>query len=122
MIRIYANIYKEKPIIMKHKISLLISHLAPVYLLLVLQSCSESNNWLQFRGPVANMISVSKNLPLQWANNKNIAWMTKLEGKGWSSPVVWDDKIFVSSTIPVKINPVMKKLIRVTLMKFISEK
>jgi outer membrane protein assembly factor BamB len=90
---------------MKHKKNYLISHLAPVCLLMTLQACSESNNWPQFRGPNANMVSVTRNLPGQWSNNKNVAWMTKLEGKGWSSPVVWGDKIFISSTIPVKVNP-----------------
>jgi len=90
---------------MKYKISLRLPYLALVYLLLILQSCSDSDNWPQFRGPDANMVSARKNLPAQWASNKNIAWMTKLDGKGWSSPIVWGEKIFISSAIPVKVSP-----------------
>jgi outer membrane protein assembly factor BamB len=100
---------RNKDIIMKQKIRLLFPYVAVVSLVLILQSCSESDNWPQFRGPDAKMTSENNNLPVQWANNKNIAWMTKLDGKGWSSPIVWGNKIFVSSTIPVKVNPVSER-------------
>jgi len=44
------------------------------------------------------MISVVINLPGEWGNDKNIKWKYKIEGASWSSPIVWEDKVFISSS------------------------
>ena len=54
-------------------------------------------NWPQFRGPQANGLSPSKTLPTEWSADKNIAWTADVPGLGWSSPVVWGDKIFLTT-------------------------
>jgi len=36
-------------------------------------------------------------LPLKWSDTENIAWKTDIPGEGWSSPVVWDDRVFVTT-------------------------
>ena len=52
-------------------------------------------NWPQFRGPGARGISDSSKLPLSWSATENVAWKTPIPGSGWSSPVVWGDRVFL---------------------------
>ncbi len=56
-------------------------------------------NWPQFRGPGARGVYESKNLPDTWSTNQNIVWSVTIPGWGWSSPIVWSDKIFLTSVI-----------------------
>jgi outer membrane protein assembly factor BamB len=56
-------------------------------------------NWPQWRGPASAGISDEKNLPLEWAPDKNVAWKTEIPGRGVSSPVVWGDHVFLTTAI-----------------------
>lgn len=56
-------------------------------------------NWPQFRGPGALGVSDNKNLPDTWSTNQNVTWKTEIPGYGWSSPVVWGGKIFVTTVV-----------------------
>ena len=53
--------------------------------------------WSQFRGPNAQGISKATGLPIQWNATENIAWKTAIPGDGWSSPIIWDDRIFLTT-------------------------
>ena len=53
-------------------------------------------NWPGFRGS-GDSHSDARNLPLEWSDSKNLAWTANLPGYGQSSPVVWRDKVFVTS-------------------------
>ncbi|MFC2123632.1 PQQ-binding-like beta-propeller repeat protein [Bacteroidota bacterium] len=77
-----------------------------VGIILVMNSCSDNYNWPQFRGPNANNISTETNLPTEWGNDKNISWKTKVPGKGWSSPIIWEDKVFITTAYKDKEEPV----------------
>ena len=55
-------------------------------------------NWPQFRGSSAG-IAEDKALPDTWSTTENVVWTVEIPGRGWSSPVVWGDKIFVTSVI-----------------------
>jgi len=55
------------------------------------------NNWSQFRGAKADGTSSVKNIPLEWGNDKNVLWKIKVPGKGWSSPIIWEDKVFITT-------------------------
>ena len=57
-----------------------------------------ADNWPQWRGPDGQGISTEKDLPTEWAPEKNIAWKTELP-HGYSSPIVWNDRIFLTSAI-----------------------
>jgi outer membrane protein assembly factor BamB len=57
-----------------------------------------AENWPQWRGPKNDGHSAEKNLPTEWGPEKNVAWKFKLPGQGESSPVVWGDKIFLTSS------------------------
>ena len=56
------------------------------------------SRWPGFRGD-GTSISQSKDLPLKWSDKANILWRNELPGYGQSSPVVWDGKIFTTSTL-----------------------
>jgi outer membrane protein assembly factor BamB len=57
------------------------------------------SNWPQFRGPKSMGVSDGRNLPETWSTNQNVAWRTEIPGWGWSSPIVWGGKIFVTSVV-----------------------
>jgi outer membrane protein assembly factor BamB len=61
-------------------------------------SVRAAENWPQFRGPAAG-VAESDNLPDTWSLTKNIAWKCDVPGRGWSSPVVWGDRVFLTSVV-----------------------
>lgn len=58
-----------------------------------------ADNWPQFRGPNGSAVSRESQLPAEWTADKHVAWKVKLPGYGWSSPIVWDDKIFLTTAV-----------------------
>ena len=83
------------------------SRLFPAALLLVLLSQLQAEPpadgaWPQWRGPLATGYSPDANPPTHWSEDENVAWKVDLPGKGSSSPVVWNDLIFVSTAIPTQ--------------------
>ncbi len=57
------------------------------------------DNWAQWRGPDGLGVSSSTSYPDQWAPGHNIAWKTPVAGRGHSSPIVWQDRIFLTTSI-----------------------
>jgi outer membrane protein assembly factor BamB len=62
-------------------------------------TASFAANWPQWRGPSGSGISNEKNLPVEWSSTKNIKWKTPIAGRGHSSPIVWENKIFLTTAI-----------------------
>ena len=60
-------------------------------------SATAEDNWPRFRGPQATGRSDATGLPTTWSETKNIKWKTPLHDRGWSSPVVWGDQIWVTA-------------------------
>ena len=56
-------------------------------------------SWRQFRGPTAQGVSDAKGLPLRWSETENVTWKTPLPGEGWSSPVVADGRIWMTTAL-----------------------
>lgn len=54
-------------------------------------------NWMQFRGSTGQGISSEKQLPITWTATKNIKWKASLPGNGWSSPIVFEDHVFLTT-------------------------
>src|SRR3990170_5714950 len=54
-------------------------------------------DWPQFRGPRGDGHSEAKGLPTSWDDAKNIAWQTPIPGRGWSSPIVLGDRIWLTT-------------------------
>lgn len=73
--------------------------LALLLTFLALNPCFASDNWPQFRGPKSTGVADDPNLPDTWSATENVVWKTDIPGVGWSSPVVWNNKIFVTSVV-----------------------
>ena len=54
-------------------------------------------NWPQFRGPDANGYATTQKLPVEWSESKNVAWKTPIHDRGWSSPVIWGNQIWLTT-------------------------
>lgn len=60
---------------------------------------ASAGNWPQWRGPDGSGISTEKNLPSEWSPTKNIKWKTPIEGRSHSSPIVWGNRIFLTTAV-----------------------
>ena len=69
----------------------------------------ETANWPQFRGPGARGVAKGKGLPTTWSTTENVKWCVPVPGRGWSSPVIWGDKVFLSSAISTGKEKTVKK-------------
>lgn len=56
-----------------------------------------ADNWPQFLGPGGVSVGQSAELPSEWSTSDNIEWVTDVPGTGWSSPIVWGDRIFLTT-------------------------
>jgi outer membrane protein assembly factor BamB len=68
-------------------------------------SAAGDTNWPQWRGPEGSGVSAERNLPEEWGETKNVRWKTPLPGKGHSSPVVWDKRVFVTTAVEGAVVP-----------------
>jgi outer membrane protein assembly factor BamB len=57
----------------------------------------QAENWPQWRGPYFNGSSAEKNLPSDFSKTKNVKWVTALPGTSAATPIIWEDRVFVSS-------------------------
>ena len=87
---------------------------AGTLLLLVAASAIGANssvNWPQFRGPGALGVADHPNLPDRWSTNENVAWKVEVPGRGWSSPIVWGERVFVTTVVSEgEVEPAKKGL------------
>jgi outer membrane protein assembly factor BamB len=65
----------------------------------IIFSSFKTGNWPQFRGPESNQLTTEKTLPLEWNDEKNLLWKIELPGRGWSCPIVWGNKVFVTNAV-----------------------
>jgi len=61
--------------------------------------------WPQWRGPSGQGVSEEKNLPNTWNSGSNIKWKTAIPGRGHSSPIVWGNRIFLTTAIEGEVVP-----------------
>lgn len=62
-------------------------------------NASADPSWPQWRGPSGQGVSTEKNLPSEWTATKNIKWKTAIPGRAHSSPIVWGNRVFVTTAI-----------------------
>lgn len=62
-------------------------------------SAAWQESWPQWRGPNGDGVAVSSKPPTEWSETKNIKWKVRLPGMGYSTPVVWKDRMFISTAI-----------------------
>jgi outer membrane protein assembly factor BamB len=65
----------------------------------LLHAGGQADRWPQFRGPGSAGVSTQPGLPQQWDQKKNVAWEADVPGRGWSSPIVWGDRVFVTAVL-----------------------
>jgi len=63
----------------------------------VLTASAGAENWPQWRGPFLNGSTSESDLPTTWSKTENVLWMIKMPGPGPSTPIVWEDRIFVTA-------------------------
>ena len=63
---------------------------------------ADGDNWPHFRGPTMNAaVADNPNLPETWSTTENVEWVTEIPGLGWSSPVVWGDRVFLTTVTAI---------------------
>jgi len=58
---------------------------------------AQESNWTQFRGTNLDGISADNQVPVVWNDTSNVIWKTEIRGKGWSSPVVYGNQVWVTT-------------------------
>ena len=73
-----------------------------VILALAVFACEtgQAENWGHWRGDGGNSVSTDATPPTSWGPTQNIQWKTLIPGRGSSSPVVWNERVFVTSAVP----------------------
>ena len=66
---------------------------------ILLAAAAAAGDWPQWRGPNFNGVAEG-DAPLEWSDTKNIAWKTPIPGRGFSTPVIFGDRIFLTTAIP----------------------
>lgn len=66
---------------------------------------AEPAYWPQWRGPTGQGISDETGLPLEWSATENVRFKTEIPGRGHSSPVVWDKRVFLTTSIEGEVVP-----------------
>ena len=61
------------------------------------------DNWPQWRGPHGTGVSPSGDPPLEWGEQQNIRWKIMIPGKGHATPVIWDERIFILTSIAISV-------------------
>ena len=57
------------------------------------------DSWPGFRGPTHNGLAGDVDLPLRWSRTSGVTWAADVPGRGWSSPIVWNGRVYVTSAI-----------------------
>jgi outer membrane protein assembly factor BamB len=56
-----------------------------------------ADNWPRYRGPGALGVAEDAELPDSWDTSKNVEWKRDIPGRGWSSPIVWGNRVFLTT-------------------------
>jgi outer membrane protein assembly factor BamB len=70
-----------------------------ICVLAVVLSPTHAENWVRFRGPTGDGISTDTDLPLEWNGKDHVAWKTPIPGEGWSSPITWGERVFLTTAL-----------------------
>ena len=57
------------------------------------------SEWPQFRGAVSNPTAENERLPDRWSTTENVEWSSEVPGRGWSSPIVTEGRIFLTTVV-----------------------
>jgi outer membrane protein assembly factor BamB len=74
----------------------------PLLLLALTGVTAQAQDWPQFRGPTGQGHSTERGVPLEWSESRNVVWKTPVPGRGWSSPVVANGRVWLTTATTVK--------------------
>jgi outer membrane protein assembly factor BamB len=75
-----------------------VKRVIPACLVILIWSIpATAENWPQWRGPTNNGVSTETNLPAEWSETKNVVWKVAMPGMAGSTPVIWANRIFLTS-------------------------
>jgi outer membrane protein assembly factor BamB len=77
-------------------------HLLVFLLIAGASALAQAEDWPQFRGPTGQGHATERGLPLQWSESKTILWKTPVPGLGWSSPVVANGRVWLTTVVEAK--------------------
>jgi outer membrane protein assembly factor BamB len=69
-------------------------------------------DWPEFRGPTGQGLAQAAALPVQWDLTQNVRWKVRIPGKGWSSPIVAQGRIFLTAAVSSAENPPKRQSLR----------
>src|SRR5262245_20476301 len=72
---------------------------AIIVTLLLFPVIAPAENWTEFRCPTGQGHSNARGLPQNWSETENVAWKTPIPGRGWSSPVLADDQLWLTTAL-----------------------
>src|SRR5438094_671225 len=80
-------------------------------ILFLIAATAAAQNWPSFRGPEASGVADGQHLPVKWdaARGKGILWSTAVPGLAHSSPIIWGDRIFVTTAVSSKPDATFKR-------------
>src|SRR5262245_31867726 len=58
-----------------------------------------AQDWPQFRGPTGQGLAADADAPLEWTANQHVAWKQPIPGRGWSSPVVAGERVWLTTAV-----------------------
>jgi hypothetical protein len=59
-----------------------------------------AGGWAQWRGPLATGVAPHADPPVRWSESENLRWKSAIPGKGHSSPVLWGERVFLTTAVP----------------------
>src|SRR5438132_10341344 len=77
------------------------NHVIISLLLLAMTTLAGAEDWPEFRGPTGQGHYAGKGLPIAWNTTKNVVWKTPIPGKGWSSPIVHQGRVYLTTAVRI---------------------
>jgi outer membrane protein assembly factor BamB len=79
---------------------------------------STAANWAHWRGPDGNSVAPGAKPPTEWSATRNVKWKVAIPGLGSGSPVIWENRVFVVSAVPIDASASGRSITRLTFKVF----
>ncbi|MBT3270139.1 PQQ-like beta-propeller repeat protein [Candidatus Poribacteria bacterium] len=70
------------------------------FAIVVVPAVAGTDDWPQWRGPLGTGVASGGDPPVEWSEDRNIRWKRPVPGTGHSTPIVWGDRVFITSAVP----------------------
>lgn len=87
-------------------------HLGTLLTFVLSTAFAAADDWPEFRGPTGQGIVAQGKLPVEWGPDKNVAWKRPIPGSGWSTPIIWHGRVYLTTSVPVVNSPTNDQSLR----------